>query len=76
MVDKSRPKNQRGEAPGRAQTTDARNNQKNKKPSPAATDDKPRREDEQVGDLLRSPSPENGGSRDEKGVVPGRQKPD
>jgi len=66
MIDKNKPKSQ----------PTAADNKKTKKSTSDTGDDRPRREDEQVGDLLRSPSPEDGGSSDEKGVVPGSKKSD
>lgn len=46
-------------------------------PPTAADDDRPQREDEYLGDMLQSPSPEGdaGDARnDEKGVVPGKKR--
>jgi hypothetical protein len=71
MVNTDKPRNPQGGAPNQPKTKQDRD----KTPAEAEADDRPRWEDELLGDLLQKPSSEGGGSREEKGVVPDKKKP-
>lgn len=71
MMDTDKPQGRKGGAPSRPKATEGLD----KDLAKTGADDRPRWEDELLGEFLQNPSPEGQGSQEEKGVVPGKKKP-
>ncbi|MBB5215949.1 hypothetical protein [Parapusillimonas granuli] len=69
MIDTDKPQGRRGGAPSRPDAKERHDGR-----ASAGADDRPRWEDELLGSLLQNPSPEGDGSREEKGIVPGKKR--